>query len=222
MGAQQKNLEGYVGFASLPNQLYRKSVKQGFEFTLMVVGESDLGKSTLINSLFLSDLYSTDYPGPSIRIKKTVQVETTKVLIKENGVSLRLTIDDTPGFGDAVDNTDCWQPVINHIEKKYEDYLNAESKVNRTTIDDNRVHCCLYFIAPTGHGLKPLDVEFMKHLHDKVNIIPLIAKADTMTPDECQRFKQQIMKEIEENKIRIYEFPDSEDDEDSEFDKLKN
>lgn len=37
---QQRNLEGYVGFANLPNQVYRKSVKRGFEFTLMVVGKS--------------------------------------------------------------------------------------------------------------------------------------------------------------------------------------
>ncbi|TNN65448.1 Septin-7 [Liparis tanakae] len=35
-----RNLEGYVGFANLPNQVYRKSVKRGFEFTLMVVGNS--------------------------------------------------------------------------------------------------------------------------------------------------------------------------------------
>lgn len=32
-------------------------MKKGFEFTLMVVGESGLGKSTLVNSLFLTDLY---------------------------------------------------------------------------------------------------------------------------------------------------------------------
>ncbi len=37
-GDTHKELEGYVGFANLPNQVYRKSVKKGFEFTLMVVG----------------------------------------------------------------------------------------------------------------------------------------------------------------------------------------
>uniref|UniRef100_A0A3Q4AJU8 Septin n=1 Tax=Mola mola TaxID=94237 RepID=A0A3Q4AJU8_MOLML len=210
---QQMNLEGYVGFANLPNQVYRKSVKRGFEFTLMVVGESGLGKSTLINSLFLTDLYSPEYPGPSHRIKKTVQVEQSKVLIKEGGVQLLLTIVDTPGFGDEVDNSNCWQPVIDYIDSKFEDYLNAESRVNRRQMPDNRVQCCLYFIAPSGHGLKPLDIEFMKRLHEKVNIIPLIAKADTMTPEECQQFKKQIMKEIQEHKIRIYEFPETDDEE---------
>ncbi|XP_071355662.1 septin 7a isoform X1 [Trachinotus anak] len=179
----------------------------------MVVGESGLGKSTLINSLFLTDLYSPEYPGPSQRIKKTVQVEQSKVLVKEGGVHLLLTIVDTPGFGDAVDNSNCWQPVIDYIDSKFEDYLNAESRVNRRQMPDNRVHCCLYFIAPSGHGLKPLDIEFMKRLHEKVNIIPLIAKADTMTPEECHQFKKQIMKEIQEHKIKIYEFPETDDEE---------
>ncbi|XP_061558204.1 uncharacterized protein LOC133415803 isoform X5 [Phycodurus eques] len=47
----------YVGFAALPNQVHRKAVKKGFAFTPMVAGESGLGKSTLINGLFLTDLY---------------------------------------------------------------------------------------------------------------------------------------------------------------------
>ncbi|KAB7502073.1 Histone-lysine N-methyltransferase setd3, partial [Armadillidium nasatum] len=155
--------------------------------------ESGLGKSTLINSMFLADIYSADHPGPSFRVKKTVQVETTKTI---------------------------WQPVIEYIENKYEDYLNAESRVNRKQISDTRVHCCLYFIAPSGHGLKPLDVEFMRRLHDKVNIIPVIAKADTLTPDECQHLKKQILNEIGQHKIKIYEFP--EDDTDGTTAKLKS
>lgn len=36
------------------------------------------------------------------------QVEQSKVLIKEGGVQLTLTIVDTPGFGDAVDNSNWW------------------------------------------------------------------------------------------------------------------
>ncbi|XP_041975881.1 septin-7 isoform X3 [Aricia agestis] len=206
-----KELDGYVGFANLPNQVHRKAVKKGFEFTLMVVGETGLGKSTLINSLFLTEVYDKDkHPGPSLRVKKTVGVETSVVLLKENGVNLALTIVDTPGFGDAVDNSNCWQPIIDFVESKYEEFLNAESRVARKpSPSDTRVHCCLYFIAPSGHGLKPLDVEFMQRLGDKVNIIPVIAKADTMTPEECKEFKEQIMKEIAQHKIKIYDFPES-------------
>lgn len=49
----------------------------------MVCGESGLGKSTLVNSLFCADIYSADYPGPSKRtVEKTVQVETTKVVLQ--------------------------------------------------------------------------------------------------------------------------------------------
>ncbi|KAK7872263.1 hypothetical protein R5R35_012116 [Gryllus longicercus] len=215
-----KELDGYVGFANLPNQVYRKAVKRGFDFTLMVVGESGLGKSTLINSMFLADIYSNEYPGPSQRIKKTLQVETSKVLLKENGVNLTLTVVDTPGFGYAVDNSNCWQPIIDFVETKYEEFLNAESRVNRKTVLDNRVHCCLYFIGPSGHGLKPLDIEFMQRLHDKVNIIPVIAKSDTLTPDECAHFKKQILNEISQHKIKIYEFPDTEDEEESKVNKV--
>lgn len=41
--ALQDHEKQYVGFATLPNQVHRKSVKKGFDFTLMVAGEIACG-----------------------------------------------------------------------------------------------------------------------------------------------------------------------------------
>ncbi|XP_068566494.1 septin 4b isoform X1 [Cebidichthys violaceus] len=208
----------YVGFATLPNQVHRKSVKKGFDFTLMVAGESGLGKSTLVNSLFLTDLYKDrKLLNAEERITQTVEITKHTVDIEEKGVKLKLTIVDTPGFGDAVNNTECWKSVADYIDQQFEQYFRDESGLNRKNIQDNRVHCCLYFISPFGHGLRPLDVEFMKALHEKVNIVPILAKADTLTPAEVKKKKFKIREEIEQYGIKIYQFPDCDSDEDEDF-----
>lgn len=67
------------------------------------------------------------------------------------------------------------------------------------------------------YRLKPLDIEFMKQLHNKVNIVPVIAKADVLTKKEMQRLKKKVMDEIEANGIRIYSLPECDSDEDEEY-----
>ncbi|KAF7255567.1 hypothetical protein EG68_07228 [Paragonimus skrjabini miyazakii] len=202
--------DSYVGFSNLPNQVYRRAVRRGFEFNLMVVGESGLGKSTFVNSLFLSDVYTAEYPGPSHRSKKTTSVQSHTVILKEQGVYLKLKLIDTPGFGDSVDNTNCWQPIVDYINARFDEFITGESRVNRTpqSLSDQRIHALIYFIAPTGHSLKQLDVEFLTRIQDKVNIIPVIAKADTLTVEECQEFKKAILSELSARKIHTFEFFD--------------
>ena len=130
-----------IGFSTLPDQIHRKTLKRGFEFTVMVVGkmessarfwsifsfrpgEHGLGKSTFINTLFMTELYA-DRPAlarrkfslplllPSIvrssaevHPPKTVEIESRTVELEEKGVKLRLTVVDTPGFGDGMNSSE--------------------------------------------------------------------------------------------------------------------
>ena len=159
-----------VGLSGLLGQLRRKALCQGFDFTLMVVGEAGLGKSTLVNSMFFTDLMRRDVGQVTERTEKTVRVETQQVRLEEGGVKLNLTVVDTPGFGDLLDNTDCWVSIINYLETQFNKFLEAESRVSRVAGPDSRVDACLYFIAPTGHGLRQVDLEFLRKLHDKVGL----------------------------------------------------
>jgi septin 7 len=119
-------------------------------------------------------------------------VQSISADIEENGVRLRLTVVDTPGFGDFINNDESWDPIVKNIEQRFDAYLEAENKVNRMNVVDNRIHAVVYFIQPTGHSLKPLDIEVMKKLHTKVNLIPVIAKADTVTDDDLDNYKKRV------------------------------
>lgn len=208
----------YIGFANLPNQLHRKNVKKGFEFTIMVVGESGLGKSTLINAMFKTDLHKDrKVMSATQQNRSTLKIETNTFEIEESGVKLKITVVDTPGFGDSLDSKNCCKPIISYIEEQFEKYFNHESDLNRRHISDSRVHCCFYFISPENYGLKPLDISAMKSLHNKVNLIPIIGKSDFLTKEESEALKKRILSELKSNEIQIYSIPDCDDDEDEEY-----
>ncbi|KAM3846740.1 septin-9 isoform 2-T3 [Vipera latastei] len=211
----------YVGIDAILEQMRRKAMKQGFEFNIMVVGQSGLGKSTLINTLFKSKISRKSVqPSSEERIPKTIEIKSITHDIEEKGVRMKLTVIDTPGFGDHINNENCWQPIMKFINDQYEKYLQEELNINRKKqIPDSRVHCCIYFIPATGHSLRPLDIEFMRRLSKVVNIVPVIAKADTLTLEERDAFKQRITADLLANGIDVY--PQKQFDEDSE-DRLIN
>lgn len=107
---------------------------------------------------------------------------------------------------------------MGYLERQYDDILAEESRIKRRPrFRDNRVHALLYFITPTGHGLRELDIELMKRLSPRVNVIPVIGKADSLTPAELAESKKLVMEDIEHYKIPVYNFPYDieEDDEDT-------
>lgn len=144
----------HVGFDSITSQIERKLLKRGFQFNVMCVGQTGLGKSTLINTIFASHLIdSKGRLTPNEPVRSTTEIQTVSHIIEENGVRLRLNIVDTPGYGDQVNNDRCWDPIVKYIKDQHSAYLRKELTAQRDRyIQDTRIHCCLFFIQPSGHA----------------------------------------------------------------------
>jgi len=137
----------------------------------MVVGETGLGKSTLVNCLFNTKIQFR----PEDKVdKKRVQLEDNVVIkphvvdIEEKGVRLKLTVVSTDGFGDGLDSSKSPQPISDYIDHQFEKYFDFENGINRRTMVDSRVHCCFYFISPHSLSVTALDISLMQEIHHKV------------------------------------------------------
>ncbi|GAA6026898.1 hypothetical protein JCM8097_005945 [Rhodosporidiobolus ruineniae] len=230
-------LNSYVGFDTITQQIEKKLLARGFAFNVICVGtlrtlsgllspqavsaamecQTGLGKSTLINTIFASHLIDTKGRfEPDEPVRQTTEIQAVSHLVQENNVRLRLNIIDTPGYGDLVNNENCWDPIIKYIKDQHSAYLRKELTAMRDKhIADTRIHACLYFIAPTGHTLKAIDILVMKKLSEVVNVIPIIAKSDSLTLEEREAFKERIRGELQYHNIRVYPF-DTDDNIDEE------
>ena len=73
---------------------------------------------------------------------------------------------------------------------------------------DTRIHCVLYFIAPSGRGLKPLDVAVMRELANRANLVPVIGKADSLTKEERKKMKKRVLEDLAVAGIGYYQPPE--------------
>lgn len=95
-------------------------------------GQTGLGKSTLINTIFASNLVkSKGRLSPTEHIRQTTEIQAVTHVIEENGVRLRLNIVDTPGYGDLVNNDRCWDPIVKYIKDQHSAYLRKELTAQR-------------------------------------------------------------------------------------------
>lgn len=97
--------------------------------------------------------------------------------MEEKAFKVKLTVIDTPGFGDYVNNRDryvspstsfflvergakglslgvgakSWGPIVEFVDDQHEMFMRQEQQPRREDKTDLRVHACLYFVRPTGH-----------------------------------------------------------------------
>ncbi|KAG0303253.1 hypothetical protein BGZ97_001988 [Linnemannia gamsii] len=130
--------------------------------------------------------------------------------IEENHEKINLTLVDTPGFvgTDDVIDAHC-DEILAYLEYQFDLTLAEERKVRRNPkATDNQIHACIYFIDQASHhqGLSDADIRILKRLGTRVNLIPVIARGDTLTRAQTKRLKQAILRDAAANQIQFFQF----------------
>ncbi|KAF6263399.1 Septin-domain-containing protein [Scenedesmus sp. NREL 46B-D3] len=169
----------------------------------MVVGESGLGKTTFINNLVSSyvttgkthDGSSTslaDFQSDPDRLKTVLE----PMEVREAGRRLHVTVQDMPGWADDINLVRFLRIMVNFIlsqrAKDYELLAGGRALTESAMCGQlqNSITGCVYFLTP--HRVKKVDLIMMSALSQLVTVIPVVAKADTMTDDELVTFRQEI------------------------------
>ena len=210
---------------SIPAQLVKKTARRGYTFNIMSVGPPEMNKTTLMSALFGKSLdMSPDGDGSEARTKSEAQdpynppVTITKKTfeIEEKRVKLKLTLAESEAYGEALCLQGTHKPLVDYIDAQFAEYFRRESTLNRRQIKDNMVHCLFFFISPFGYGLSEFDLQFLEAVHTRVNIIPIIAKAEALTISERIAFKWRVRNDLKDRNINIYQLdsPDLDDSDD--------
>lgn len=195
----------------------RKTLKKSINFSIMVVGESGIGRSTFINSLCGGNsIVPTSSTADQDPFSKKLTLRHENVELEDNeGHKISLNIIDTPNFANSINCDEDFKIIVDFIRHQYDEVLLEESRVKRNPrFKDGRIHALIYMINPTGHGLSEIDVQFMLHVNKLVNLIPVIAKSDSLTADELKLNKKLILEDLNSYEIKYYKFNEYEYEED--------
>lgn len=187
----------------------RKTLKKSINFSIMIIGESGSGRSTLINTLCGGNsIVPTSLTATQDPFTKKLTLRHENVELEDNeGHKISLNIIDTPNFANLINCDDDFKIIVDFIRHQFDEVLLEESRVKRNPrFKDGRIHVLIYMINPTGHGLSDIDVKFLQHVNNLVNIIPIISKADSLTPKELKLNKELILEDLNNYGINFYKF----------------
>eukprot|EP01026_Neomeris_dumetosa_P013560 TRINITY_DN1476_c0_g1_i11.p2 TRINITY_DN1476_c0_g1~~TRINITY_DN1476_c0_g1_i11.p2 ORF type:complete len:427 (-),score=70.18 TRINITY_DN1476_c0_g1_i11:736-2016(-) len=171
---------------------------------ILVVGDSGLGKTTLIRTLLSvpgENIQLHDGSGTNLAIfqkKPSVLCSELQWKDEEDKIQWIYRIQDTPGYGDVLNIDKHIQAICDYVQKQNKDWLDLEMhrKRNRDLqeIEDPRVDLCIFCLPP--HRVHTSDLRYMHELGKVVPIVPVVTKADTMTALEAQQYRQEVYNSI--------------------------
>ena len=157
----------------------------------------------------IKEVYASTKPYPTW----WSDIEETKVLRRRKNMGdtvleRNLCFVDTPGYGHGISRMECIESILQYVEaqfrKPFTDTVNTSGSQDDfvsllSGSGGSQVDVVLYMIAT---DLKDEDIIFLQRLATLTNVIPLIAKSDTLSPEETEALRRSIFQKLEHADIR--------------------
>lgn len=158
----------------------------------------------------ITEVYASTKPYPTW----WSDIEETKVLRRRKSMGdtvleRNICFVDTPGYSHAMSKMESIESTLRYIEaqftKPFTDTTgNSGDLVSLLSGSGGfQVDVVLYMIQ---QDLKDEDIVFLQHLAAITNVIPLIAKSDTLSPEETESLRRSTSEKLQHAEIRPFAF----------------
>ncbi|KAG0138748.1 Septin-domain-containing protein [Tuber indicum] len=161
----------------------------------------------------ITEVYASTRPYPhwwsELDDSRLLRKRRSKPGIDDQVIERNLCFVDTPGYGVGTSFLECVEPVVRYVEGQLE---RTRAIVSGNSGDllpllsgDGTPQVDIVFYAIL-HRVKPVDIDFIRRLSPFTSVLPILAKADTLTPQQVQNLKLSILNDLRGAGVRPFLF----------------
>ncbi|KAI4727288.1 hypothetical protein E4T49_04979 [Aureobasidium sp. EXF-10728] len=219
-----------------PRRMRRR--KEPEAFNILIAGAKGSGKTSFVDflktALALPPHKQTRGHTPPPQLHSDSPFESSYIETDVEGERIGVTLWDSQGLEKSIIDLQL-RDLASFVESKFEETFNQESRVVRTPgVKDTHIHCVLLLLDParldstmrsTDHSStkklsgaedEALDLDVIRALEGKTTIIPVIAKADTLTAAHMAHLKRMVWSNVKHAKLDPLQALDLDDEDEDE------
>ncbi|KAF9434176.1 hypothetical protein BGZ76_008441 [Entomortierella beljakovae] len=118
-----------------------------------------------------------------------------------------------PGYSCTINPSNVFSMTDNYLDYHLKEATSIYSSSISTSqlawflIAGSKAHsvptCAFYFVL---YELKPIDILYMKLIHERVNLVPIITKSDTLSENDLWVLKKRMIRMLKLNDIKFHTF----------------
>ncbi|OTB17926.1 hypothetical protein K445DRAFT_315663 [Daldinia sp. EC12] len=157
----------------------------------------------------ISEIYASTKPYPEWwSMLDEPHVSERRKSLGDSVLERNVCFVDTPGYrnGSSAMETimSCVEYIESHLDKISSDSLSDSDMLNMLGGNGGfQVDVVFYFIS---QKMRPVDVEYIRRLTPLTNVIPLLAQADSLSPEQLALCKEQLTGQLREAGLQTFSF----------------